>query len=67
MNAFKRFGLLVAPSAILSFICFIQLFDPSVFGEKHPALCWIGGIVFGGVAVWQFIVVAKNSNTGSQR
>lgn len=63
LTAFKRFGVLVAPSAIISVISFIQLIDPSVFGEKYPALCWIGGLLFAGMAAWQLILVIKGSNT----
>lgn len=64
MNAFKRFGLLVAPSAILSFILFIQVIpEHSALADKIGGWPFIlGGIVFGVVAIWQLIIVSKTSN-----
>lgn len=62
-SPFKRFGFVVAPCAFIAVISFFQLFDPSVFGEKHPVLCWIGGIGGTLAALYNLYLVGKNSNT----
>lgn len=64
MNAFKRFGLLVAPSALLSFILFIQVIDGnSAMADRIGAWpFWLGGALFAVVAIWQTVIVAKTSN-----
>jgi len=65
LNPFVRFGLLFCLPAIVATGFLIQLFDPSLFGQKHTALCWIVGIVLLAFAFYNLYLVAKNSNTGS--
>lgn len=58
MRPFKRFMLLVVPSAFASFISFIQL-DQYIVEKTGPILWWALGIGFGILAVTQLIRVAK--------
>lgn len=49
---------------LIGFTFIIQLWDPSVFGQKHNALCWIagiGGMLAGGYIIW---TVYKKTGTG---
>lgn len=62
LNPFIRFAVLVSLPAIIAAILLFQLVDPSLFGEKHPAVCWVGGIGLFLLAAYNLYIVAKNSN-----
>lgn len=64
MKPGKRFGLIVAPLAILSFICFIQL-DQYIVEKTGPVLWWVLGVVLGLIAIQQLYVVIKQSGGDS--
>lgn len=65
MKPSKRFGFIVAPLAFISAISFFQV--NSAWADAHHFNTWwkvIGG-VFGLLAIWQLIIVARDGGGGN--
>ena len=62
MNPFKRLGIIVAPLAFVAVMLLINI--NSYFADKNKinSLFLIVGILFSLVAIWQLIIVIKDSN-----